>query len=457
MSLRGDRHQKTAQAELALGSRGEAPRAQGSGESPTAAHENERSGTDHLMEVVVERSNVSRALKRVKQNKGSPGVDGMTVDELPKHLAEHWHEIRAQLLGGTYQPKPVRQVEIPKSGGGVRKLGIPSVLDRFLQQSILQVLQPMWDPTFSQHSHGFRPGRNAHDAVCEAQRYIQEGKRVVVDVDLEQFFDRVNHDVLMGRLEKRIGDKRVLGLIRRYLQAGIMANGVVMERYEGTPQGGPLSPLLANVLLDEVDKELERRGLSFVRYADDLNVYVKSWRAGEDAMQTLRRLYAQLRLQINEAKSAVARPWKRKFLGYSFWVAAGNIVRRRAASKALEAMKNRVRNITTRNGGRTMKAMFAELRAYLEGWKLYFRLAETPRVFRDIDQWIRHRLRMVQLKQWKRGPTVYREMRRLGAADDVAQRVAGNTQSWWRNSAMLLHTALPTRYYDAMGVPRLAS
>ncbi|MDP3504979.1 MAG: group II intron reverse transcriptase/maturase, partial [Myxococcales bacterium] len=270
------------------------------------------------MERVVERSNVEKALKRVKQNKGSPGVDGMKVDELAEHLTKHWKEIRAQLLEGAYRPSEVRGVEIPKSGGGVRKLGIPTALDRCIQQSILQVLQPMVDPTFSQHSHGFRPGRRAHDAVCEAQRYIQSGKRVVVDVDLEQFFDRVNHDVLMGRLEKRISDKRMLGLIRRYLEAGIMANGVAMERNEGTPQGGPLSPLLANVLLDEVDKELEKRGLSFVRYADDLNVYVESQRAGERAMQTLRRLYGRLRLRINEAKSAVGRPWDRKFLGCVF-------------------------------------------------------------------------------------------------------------------------------------------
>src|SRR6266581_3220855 len=330
--------QKTRQLVLPLESRGEAPRCQWSGEASTAASGNERPGTDRLMEEVVERSNAKAALKRVRQNKGSPGVDGMTVDELPKHLVENWEAIRAQLLAGTYQPKPVREVEIPKSGGGVRKLGIPSVLDRFIQQCILQVLQPMFDPTFSEHSHGFRPRRSAHDAVCAAQRYIQEGKRVVVDVDLETFFDRVNHDVLMGRLEKRIGDKRMLGLIRRYLEAGSMANGVVMERDEGTPQGGPLSPLLANVLLDEVDKELERRGLSFVRYADDLNVYVRSKRAGEDAMQTLRRLYADLHLRINEAKSAVDRPQNRKFLGYSFFV-RGGMVKRRVAPKALEAMK----------------------------------------------------------------------------------------------------------------------
>ncbi len=407
------------------------------------------------MERVVERGNVTAALRRVRQNQGSPGVDGMTVDELPTYLAEQWEALRRQLLEGTYQPKPVRKVEIPKSGGGVRTLGIPTVLDRLIQQSILQVLQPMVDPTFSEHSHGFRPGRSAHRAVCEAQRYIQGGRRVVVDADVEQFFDRVNHDVLMRRVEKRIGDKRMLGLIRRYLEAGIMVNGVVMERYEGTPQGGPLSPLLANVLLDEVDKELEKRGLAFVRYADDLNIYVRSTRAGEDAMQTLRRLYARLRLRINEAKSAVARPWDRTFLGYSFWCAKGGVVKRRVAPKALVAMKERVRGITARNGGRGMPSVFAELRSYLTGWKAYFRLAETPRIFGNLDAWIRHRLRMIQLKQWKRGTTTYREMKRLGATEDAARQVAAHSRRWWTNSALLLNTALPTCYYDGMGVPRL--
>ena len=457
MSLGRVRRQKFNQLELPLGGRGEAPRAQRSGETPTARNGDERSGIDHLMEQVVERGNAKAALKRVRQNKGSPGVDGMTVDELPKHLIEHWEAIRAQLLEGTFQPKPVREAEIPKSDGGVRKLGIPTVLDRFIQQSILQVLQPMFDPTFSEHNHGFRPGRNAHGAVCEAQRYVQDGRRVVVDVDLEKFFDRVNHDVLMGRLERRIGDKRMLGLIRRYLEAGIMANGVATERYEGTPQGGPLSPLLANVLLDEVDKELEKRGHAFVRYADDCNVYVRSWRAGERVMRTLRGLYARLRLRVNEAKSAVARPWDRKFLGYSFWVAPGKVVKRRVAPKALEEMKRRVRQITRRSGGRSMLRVFAELRGYLLGWREYFRLSETPRIFRDLDEWVRHRLRMVQLKQWRRGKTIYREMKRLGANDQAARRVAANSRRWWCNSAKLLHTVLPTSYYDREGVPRLAA
>jgi group II intron reverse transcriptase/maturase len=448
--------QKTRQLVLPLESRGEAPRCQRSGEASTAASGNERPGTDRLMEEVVQRGNAKAALKRVKQNKGSPGVDGMTVDELPKHLVENWETIRAQLLEGTYQPKPVREVEIPKNGGGVRKLGIPSALDRFIQQSILQVLQPRFDPTFSEHSHGFRPGRRAHDAVCEAQRYIQEGRRVVVDVDLEKFFDRVNHDVLMGKLSVRIEDKRMLGLIRRYLDAGIMANGVVVERIEGTPQGGPLSPLLANVLLDEVDKELEKRGHAFVRYADDSNVYVRSKRAGEDVMKTLRRLYGRLRLRVNEAKSAVARPQDRKFLGYSFWYARGGEVRRRVAPKALAAMKERVREITTRNGGRSIAAVIAKLRSYLAGWKQYFRLAETPRVLSDLDEWIRHRLRLVQLKQWKRGTTTFRELRARGMSCDTAARVAANTRRWWRNSGMAIHIALPTSYYDRMGVPKLA-
>jgi group II intron reverse transcriptase/maturase len=409
------------------------------------------------MEEVVERGNAKAALKRVRQNKGSPGVDGMTVDELPEYLVEHWEAIREQLLAGTYRPRPVKRQEIPKSGGGVRELGIPTVLDRLVQQAVLQVLQPRFDPTFSEHSHGFRPGRRAHDAVCEAQRYIQEGRRVVVDVDLEKFFDRVNHDVLMGKLAGRIEDKRMLGLIRRYLEAGVMVTGVVVERVEGTPQGGPLSPLLANVLLDEVDKELEKRGHAFVRYADDCNVYVRSKRAGEDVMKTLRRLYGRLRLRVNEAKSAVARPWDRKFLGYSFWVAPGRKVKRRVAPKALEAMKDRVREITARNGGRSMTRVIEELRSYLTGWKVYFRLAETPRILSDLDEWIRHRLRLAQLKQWKRGTTVYRELRARGVPGHVAAMAALFARSWWRVAGhRALQIALPMSYYDRTGVPRLA-
>lgn len=339
----------------------------------------------------------------------------------------------------------------------MRKLGIPTVLDRFIEQALLQVLQPMFDPGFSKHSHGFRPGRRAHDAIVEAQRYIQDGKRWVVDVDLEQFFDRVNHDVLMGRLDKRIGDHRVLGLIRRYLNAGILANGVAVERYEGTPQGGPLSPLLANVLLDEVDKELEKRGHAFVRYADDCNVHVRSKRAGERVRGLLRRLYERLRLRVNESKSAIDLAWNRKLLGYSFWVARGRVVKRRVARKALAAMKERVRIITRRTRGRSIGQLVQQLRSYLVGWKGYFRLADTPRIFSDLDEWIRHRLRAIHLKHWKRGRTIYRELRSRGLSDVGARRVAANGRRWWRNSGMLINAAFPIRYFDELGVPRLAA
>jgi group II intron reverse transcriptase/maturase len=339
----------------------------------------------------------------------------------------------------------------------MRKLGIPTVLDRFIQQALLQVLQPMLDPGFSQHSHGFRPGHRAHDAVVEAQRYIQDGRKWVVDVDLEQFFDRVNHDVLMGRLAKRIGDRRVLGLIRRYLEAGVLVNGLATERHEGTPQGGPLSPLLANVLLDEVDKELEKRGHTFVRYADDCNVYVRSRRAGERVIGLLRRLYAKLRLRVNEAKSAVDLATRRKILGYSFWVARGSIVRRRVASKALVTMKQNVRFITRRAGGRSIEQVCGKLRSYLLGWKEYFRLADTPRIFAHLDEWIRHRLRAVHLTHWKRGTTIYRELRARGLSQNGAAQVAANGRRWWKNSGMLINVAFPIRYFDQLGVPRLAA
>ena len=409
------------------------------------------------MEQVVVRANALAALRRVKQNRGSPGVDGMTVGELPQYLAKHWGAIREQLLAGRYQPEPVRRQAIPKPGGGTRVLGIPTVLDRFIQQCLLQVLQPQFDPSFSDHSYGFRPGRNAHDAVCAAQGYIQAGRRWVADVDLEKFFDRVNHDVLMERLARRIADRRVLRLIRRYLVAGIMHGGVAVERHEGTPQGGPLSPLLANVLLDEVDRELEQRGLVFVRYADDLNVYCGSRRAAEDAMATLKRLLAALRLKVNESKSTVARVWERKFLGYSFWVAPGRVIRPRIAPAALATMKERVRRITRRTGGRSLEAVAQELREYLTGWKAYFRLAGKPRVFRDLDEWTRHRLRAVQLKQWKRGRTVCRELLARGVPEREARGAAAHARRWW---AMAAHSAfqiaLPNSYFDALGVPRLA-
>jgi len=409
------------------------------------------------MEQALSRPNLLTALKRVRKNKGSPGIDGMAVDELPEWLKVHWPEVREELLAGRYQPQPVKRQRIPKAGGGERELGIPCVLDRFIQQALLQVLQPQIDPDFSDHSYGFRPGRRAHDAVRRAQRYVQDGRRWVVDVDLERFFDRVHHDVLMGRLAKRVADKRVLRLIRRYLVAGVMSGGVVIERYEGTPQGGPLSPLLANVLLDEVDQELEKRGHAFVRYADDCNVYVRSRRAGERVMALLCRSYGKLRLRVNEAKSAVARVWDRKFLGFSFWVAPGRKVQPRIAPKALGAMKEQVRRLTRRTGGRSLDQIVVNLRAYLIGWKNYFRLAETPKVFRELDEWIRHRLRAIQLKQWKRGRTTYRELVARGLDPEWAARVAANTRSWWKNSAMAVHRALPNRLFDELGLPRLAA
>lgn len=408
------------------------------------------------MESVLARANMLTALRRVKKNRGSPGVDGMTVAELLPYLWEHWAEIKSSLLDGTYRPAAVLRREIPKSGGGVRELGIPAVLDRLIQQALLQVLQPRFDPTFSEHSYGFRPGRSAHGAIRAAQRYVQEGRRIVVDVDLERFFDRVNHDVLMGKLALRIADERVLGLIRRYLQSGVMVNGVHVERWEGTPQGGPLSPLLANVLLDEVDQELERRGHAFVRYADDGRVFVRSKRAGERVLAHLRKLYAKLHLRINESKSAVAPATKRDFLGYALWDGPGKIVRLRVAKKALEKMKGRVRQITRRQGGRSAPQVVEQLQSYLTGWRNYFGLASTPKIFAMLDQWIRRRLRALQLKQWKRGRTIFRELRNRGASVDVAAQVAANARSWWRNACRRVHHVLRNSHFDDLGLPRLA-
>ncbi len=426
-------------------------------EAPSVGSGNERLGSSDLMEKACERQNLQAALKRVRQNAGNPGIDGMTVEELPDHLRVHWPRLREELLAGGYQPQPVRRVVIPKPGGGERELGIPTVLDRFIQQALLQVLQPLFDPTFSDASYGFRPGRSAHDAVRRAQAYVQEGRGFVVDIDLEKFFDRVNHDILMGRLAKRIADGRVLRLIRRYLNAGMLADGVVIERHEGTPQGGPLSPLLANVLLDEVDKELERRGHAFVRYADDLNVYVRTQRSGERVMTSLRKLFGKLKLRVNETKSKVRRATASKFLGFSFWVGKGRTIRRRVAPQAIERMKERVRELTRRSAGRSLAQICKALGKYLTGWKGYFRLAETPGVFADIDGWVRHRLRAVQLKHWKRGKVIYRELLARGTPHDVARRVAANSRRWWHNSAMALNKALPNDLFRKLGVPSLTS
>jgi group II intron reverse transcriptase/maturase len=447
------------QVELPLESRGAAPTLPRSGEAEPAARGPERSGLDDrfLMERVVEAGNLARALKRVQRNKGSPGVDGMTVDELPAYLKEHWPAIREQLLTGRYQPTVVLRVELDKPGGGVRLLGIPTVLDRFIQQALLQVLQPAIDPTFSEHSYGFRPGRRAQDAVCQAQRYVQEDRHWVVDVDLAQFFDRVNHDILMGLLAKRIADSRMLTLIRRYLEAGVMVTGVVVRRYEGTPQGGPLSPLLANVLLDVVDQELERRGHAFVRYADDCNVYVESRRAAERVMEGLVSLYAKLKLRINPAKSAVAPAGDRSFLGFRFYrVVRGRIVKRRVSPKAIDTMKARVRELTARSNGRSLGHVVAALRRYLLGWKAYFRLAETPSVFAEIDGWIRRRLRALIIFQCRHGKKLFRVLRARSISKLLAAAAAAHCRRWW---AIATHRAItaafPGSYFDSLGVPRL--
>ena len=398
---------------------------------------------------------MQQAWKRVRANKGAAGIDGLDIDQTAERLRTQWPVIREQLLSGTYRPMPVRRVTIPKPDGGERELGIPTVTDRLIQQALLQGLQPMLDATFSQHSYGFRPGGSAHPAVLAAQSYVQSGRRVVVDVDLEKFFDRVNRDILIDRLAKRVGDAGVIRLIRAYLHRGIMKDGVVQERVMGTPQGGPLSPLLANVLLDEVDKELERRGHSFVRYADDANVYVRSRRAGKRGMALLLRLYGKLRLTVNQTKSAVASVFQRKFLGYSFWVAPGGKIKRRVADKPMTAFKQRVRKLTRRSGGRSLDKVVEHLRDYGLGWKAYFRLAQTPRVWQELDQWMRHRMRAIQLKHWKRGKTAYRERLILGASLDVAAQVAGHSRRWWRNSGMLLNSVLNLAWADRLGLPRL--
>jgi group II intron reverse transcriptase/maturase len=430
---------------------------QRSEEERPAERGNERSGTSQLMEAVVHPRNVSAAVKRVRENKGSPGTDGMRVEELPAFMSEHWERTREQLLAGHYQPRAVLRRQIPKSGGGMRDLGIPCVVDRVIQQAILQVLQPRFDPTFSEHSYGFRPKRRAHGAICAAQRYVRAGREWVVDVDLEKFFDRVNHDVLMGRLVKRIADTRMLRLIRRYLEAGVLADGVVMERHEGTPQGGPLSPLLANVLLDEVDKELERRGHAFVRYADDCNVYVRSRRAAERVMELLQRLYASLRLRINESKSAIAPAWGRKFLGYCLRKTRNGEIKRAVAPKALCVMKDRIRGMTSRAGGRSIPQVVAALAQYLRGWKEYFRLAEYRYELQRIDEWTRHRLRAIQLKQWRRGRTIYRELRARGLTDAAARTVAANGRRWWKTSDKRINIALPISHFDKLGLPSLVA
>ena len=407
------------------------------------------------MEEVCERENCQQAWKRVKANQGSPGVDRMTVQQLPEYLKEHWPAIREQLRSGTYQPEPVKRVEIPKPDGGVRKLGIPTVLDRFIQQAVMQVLQRRWDGTFSEHSYGFRPGRSAHQAVEQAQRYIAEGCRWVVDLDLEKFFDRVNHDKLVAKIANKVGDKRMLKLIRAFLTAGVMEDGLVNPVDEGTPQGGPLSPLLSNIVLDEMDRELARRGLRFARYADDCNIYVRSRRAGERVMASITRFLSErLKLKVNQEKSAVARPWTRKFLGFSF--TNSREPKRRIAPKAVDRFKERVRELTYRTRGVSIERMAEDLTRYLRGWLGYFGKCQTPSVLEGLEQWTRRRLRSVIWKQWKRGTVRFAELRKRGMGKDLAAKTAGSSHGPWRLAdSPGLHIALPNAYFDSLGIPRL--
>ncbi len=455
---RSDKRQKN-QLVLAFTEEGrsEAPKASQEGtESLTAKCETERPAShEQLMEEVCERGNCWQAYKRVKANKGSPGVDGMKVGELSGYLKQHWPSIREQLLRGTYQPQPVRRMEIPKPDGGVRKLGIPTVLDRFIQQAAMQVLQRRWDPTFSEHSHGFRPKRSAHQAVAKAQQYIAAGHRWVVDLDLEKFFDRVNHDKLMAAIARRVTDKRVLRLIGAFLKVGVLENGLVSPAEEGTPQGGPLSPLLSNIVLDELDRELERRKHRFVRYADDCNIYVRSQRAGQRVKTNITRfLTRRLKLKVNEAKSAVARPEERKFLGFSF--SRNKEPKRRIAPKVLLRCKQKIRELTQRTRGISLEQMMKELAAYLRGWKSYFGFCQTPSRLKALDEWIRRRLRSMIWKQWKRGKQRYAKLRHLGIGRDLAAQTAGSPHGPWHlaNSPALSY-ALPIAYFDSLGLPRL--
>jgi len=409
------------------------------------------------MEQILSRENLIRALNRVVRNKGSHGVDGMPVQNLRAHVIEHWDTMKVELLSGTYQPQPVRRVEIPKPDGGVRLLGIPTVMDRFIQQAIAQVLSSIYDPTFSDHSYGFRPNRSAHGAVKKAQGYIADGNRWVVDIDLEKFFDRVNHDKLMGLLAKRIEDKRLLKLIHKYLKTGIMINGVVTDNEEGTPQGGPLSPLLSNIVLDELDKELEKRGHQFVRYADDCNIYVKTPKAGNRVMRSVTSyIEGKLKLKVNGNKSAVDRPWRRKFLGFSFTKHREPKVR--IAKASVNRMKDKIRDITSRKRPYSMEVRIQKLNQYLMGWCGYFALADTPSVFKSLESWIRRRLRMCVWKSWKKPSTKVRKLTGLGVPKGKAHEWGNSRKGYWRISkSPILHRALGNSYWSSQGLKSLVS
>lgn len=407
------------------------------------------------MEAVVERHNLWQAYERVMRNKGAAGVDGLTVYEFKAWLQQHWPSVKAALLGGLYMPAAIRKVEIPKPNGGVRTLGIATVLDRLIQQALLQVLQPEFDPEFSRHSYGFRPGRNAWQAVQGAQGYIREGRRWVVDLDLAKFFDRVNHDILMSRVARKVKDGRVLKLIRRYLEAGMMSEGTVSARTEGTPQGGPLSPLLSNILLTDLDRELERRGHRFCRYADDCNIYVKSQTAGQRAMEAITGyLEKKLKLQVNRDKSAVARPWQRKFLGYS--VTWHKQVRLKIADSSLKRLKDRVREIVVGNASRNLAATIAMLNPVLRGWISYFRLTEVKGVLEELDGWIRRKLRCLLWRQWKRPATRNKRLQARGLDKTRAWKSASNGRGpWWNAGASHMNAAYPKSFFDVSGLVSL--
>jgi len=421
----------------------------------SAAHDKGQSAgtSDSLWERIWERRNLYAALERVEANGGAPGIDGMTGKELRPYLKEHWLEIRASLDAEEYEPQPVRRVEIPKADGGVRLLGIPTVLDRFLQQAVAQVLTALFEPVFSPHSYGFRPGRSAHQAVKAAQAYVEGGYDWVVDIDLEKFFDRVNHDKLMARVARVVKDQRVLKLIRAYLNSGVMVNGVVMETEEGTPQGGPLSPLLANIMLDDLDKELEQRGLRFVRYADDCNIYVHSPRAGERVLGSVRRFIEQkLKLKVNEKKSKVDRPVRRKILGFRLMRRKGMVVIG-VAPVALQRCRVRLRQLTRRTQSGLLSEIVEQINSYTRGWIGYFRLADTPSVFQELDEWLRRRLRQLVWKRWKRGKTRWRNLVALGVPPSSAHEVAGSDKATWRIAASPpVQQALSNAYWRAQGL-----